>query len=120
MDIAQQKRRLLKLERELEDRLGLNVKTARSVIDDQPEDAGGVAVVDALKDEYFSLAESDAAILGAVHDALQRIKDGTYGKCIIDGEPIEEKRLESIPWTPYCFKHQKQIEAKAGMRTPKL
>jgi len=119
MDIAQQKRRLQKLERELAQRVGPKAEAARSVINDQPEDAGGVAVLDALQDEYFSLAESDAAILGAVRDALQRIEEGTYGTCIIDGEPIDETRLESVPWTPYCLKHQKEIEAKAGMGTPK-
>jgi len=120
MDIAQQKRRLQKLERELTARLGSKMETARNVIADQPEDAGGVAVADEIKDEYFSLAESDAVILGAVRDALQRIEEGTYGRCIIDGEPIEEKRLESVPWTPYCLKHQQEIEAEAGMRTPNL
>ena len=54
-----------------------------------------------------------------MRDALQRIEEGTYGTCIIDGEPIDETRLESVPWTPYCLKHQKEIEEKAGMRTPK-
>jgi len=119
MNIDQHKRRLLELERDLTVRLGQNVQTARTVTDEQPE-LGDVAHVDELKDEYFSLAESDAVILGAVRDALQRISDGTYGKCIIDGEPIEEKRLESVPWTPYCLKHQKEIEMRSGLRTPSM
>ena len=109
----------MKLEHEIGLRLGQNAETARSVADDQPE-SGDVAHADELKDEYFSLAESDSAILGAVRDALQRIDDGTYGTCVIDGEPIDEKRLESVPWTPYCLKHQQEIEERSGLRTPTL
>ena len=37
--------------------------------------------------------------------------DGTYGQCLIDGGPIDPKRLEDVPWTPYCIKHQKLLEA---------
>jgi len=33
----------------------------------------------------------------------------------VDGEPIDEKRLEAMPWTPYCLKHQQLREA--GRRT---
>ena len=119
MNLDHFKQRLLKLERELSLRLGQTVATARTVPDDQSE-SGEIAQIDELKDEYFSLAESDAAILGAVRDALQRIDDGTYGRCVVDGEPIEEKRLESVPWTPYCLKHQKEIEARSGLRTPNM
>lgn len=35
---------------------------------------------------------------------LSRAVD-TYGICIVDGEPIDEGRLEAVPWTPYCRKH---------------
>jgi RNA polymerase-binding transcription factor DksA len=53
---------------------------------------------------------SEQALLTEVEDALKRIGEGTYGRCIIDGEPILEKRLEAIPWTPYCVKHEQQVE----------
>jgi RNA polymerase-binding transcription factor DksA len=41
----------------------------------------------------------------------RRLIDGTYGQCLIDGGPIDPKRLEHVPWTPYCIKHQKLLEA---------
>ena len=119
MNIDHYKQRLLNLQSQIALRLEQNAETARGVTDDQPE-TGDVAQADELKDEYFSLAESDTAILGAVRDALQRIDEGTYGTCVIDGEPIDEKRLESVPWTPYCLKHQQEIEERAGLRTPTL
>jgi RNA polymerase-binding transcription factor DksA len=48
-----------------------------------------------------------------------RVEDGTFGTCIVDGGPIEE-RLEVEPWTPYCLKHAQRLEAAASSRTPTL
>jgi RNA polymerase-binding transcription factor DksA len=29
---------------------------------------------------------------------LRRIENGTYGQCLIDGGPIDPKRLDAVPW----------------------
>jgi DnaK suppressor protein len=113
------RRRLLEIEAELLERLGREVETARDVSDDQP-DVSDLAHVDELKEEYFALAQTDSAILAQVRAALRRIEDGTYGRCVVDGELIDEKRLEALPWTPYCVKHQTELEQRAGIRTPSL
>jgi DnaK suppressor protein len=113
------RRRLLDLEKELTRRLGQEVEIARSSGDEQ-FDAGDLARADEMKEEYFTRAGTDAAILAQVRAALQRIDEGTYGKCGVDGEPIDLKRLESVPWTLYCLKHQLELEARAGVRTPSL
>ena len=119
MNIDHYRRRLLELERKLVERLGAEAETARDARDDQP-DAGDLAHVDELKEEYFTLAETDSAILAQVRAALRRIEDGTYGLCVVDGEPIDEKRLEAVPSTPYCLKHQSELEARLNTRTPSL
>ena len=119
MNTGHFRRRLLELERELVERLGAETETARDARDDQP-DAGDLAHVDELKEEYFALAETDSAILAQVRTALRRIEDGTYGRCIVDGAPIDEKRLEAVPWTPYCLEHQAELEERARIRTPTL
>jgi DnaK suppressor protein len=119
VNIDHYKQRLLALEPELVERLGEEVATARDARDDQPA-AGDLAHVGELKEEYFALAQTDSAILAQVRAALERIDDGTYGRCVVDGEPIDEKRLESVPWTPYCLKHQSELEERARMRTPSL
>ena len=119
MNIDHYRRRLLQLERELVERLGEEVDTAREAGADQG-DAGDLAQVDQLKDDSLALAETDSAILAAVRAALRRIEDGTYGRCVIDAEPIDEKRLEAVPWTPYCLEHQLALEERAGTRTPSL
>lgn len=48
----------------------------------------------------------ESQTLEQVEDALKRVADGTYGKCIVCGRPIPPARLQAIPWTPYCLEHQ--------------
>ena len=119
MNIEHYRRRLSELERGLVKRLGVEYETAREARDDQP-DVSDLAHVDELKEEYFALAETDSAILAQVRAALERIDQGTFGTCVVDGSPIEEKRLESVPWTPYCLKHQQELEDRQRLRTPTL
>lgn len=57
-----------------------------------------------------SILMSEQALLTEVEEALKRIDEGTYGRCIIGGELIPEKRLEAIPWTARCIKHEEQVE----------
>ncbi len=68
----------------------------------------------AVMDEEAGLplkeADQDTALLQQVRAALKRIENGTYGKCQVDGRPIEEKRLKQIPWAVYCLKHQRELE----------
>lgn len=40
-----------------------------------------------------------------VKKALERIENGTYGKCKIDGNDIEEDRLKANPAAETCKKH---------------
>ena len=64
------------------------------------------------------MADTDSAVLEQVRAALRRIDDGRFGRCVVDEGPIEPKRLDAMPWTPYCVKHQEQIEE--ARRTPSL
>ena len=119
MDRDKFRQRLLALEKELRERIGREVEAARQTMDDEPN-ASDQSVVDLLKEEAFALAHTDTEVLAEVRRALKRIEDGTFGRCVVDGGPIEEKRLEAVPWTPYCIKHQEQLEPAAALRTPKL
>jgi RNA polymerase-binding transcription factor len=42
--------------------------------------------------------------------ALERIREGTFGECAQCGNDIESKRLEAIPWARYCLKCQELRE----------
>lgn len=51
----------------------------------------------------LKLKQTDAKILTAIEEALQRIDKGTYGVCRDCGNPIAEARLKAIPWTRVCI-----------------
>ena len=51
----------------------------------------------------LKLKQTDAKILQAIDEALNRIEAGTYGVCRDCGEPIAEARLNAIPWTRSCI-----------------
>jgi RNA polymerase-binding transcription factor DksA len=53
----------------------------------------------------YSLEANSEQHLADIDDALKRIEDGTYGKCVVGGEDIPEERLEALPWTKYCIQH---------------
>ena len=40
-----------------------------------------------------------------VENALSRIENGTYGKCEVCGEQIEEQRLQALPYATLCMGH---------------
>jgi len=43
-----------------------------------------------------------------VKEALQRIEEGTYGKCEINGEDIDEDRLMANPAAKTCKEHMNE------------
>jgi DnaK suppressor protein len=120
MNVQEYKQRLLDLEARLSTRAARQREQAREQVVDSPHDTADDSVADEGESEDFTEAELDAAMLQQVGDALQRIENGTFGRCVVDGEPIEPNRLEAVPWTPYCVKHQKLLEAVSRPRTPSL
>ena len=45
--------------------------------------------------------------MNEVQAALDRLEEGTYGRCEICGRPIGDERLEAVPATRYCVEHQR-------------
>mgnify|MGYP005838157025 FL=1 len=80
-------------------------------------DREGIAIEkspDAL-DEVQHAAERELAIrnldresqlLRNVRAALRRINEGTYGVCLHCEEDINPKRLNAVPWAPFCIQCQ--------------
>src|SRR5512138_863816 len=73
---------------------------------------------DAL-DEVQHAAERELAIrnldresnlLRNVRAALRRIDDGSYGVCVHCEEDISPKRLNAVPWTPFCIQCQEAAD----------
>jgi len=77
-----------------------------------PQDFEDVAVDFLETQQEQSILVNQQALLTEVEDALKRIEDGTYGKCVNCGRPIPEKRLEAIPWAARDVKCEEQLEQR--------
>jgi DnaK suppressor protein len=77
-----------------------------------PQDFEEVAVDFLETQQEQSLLVNQQALLTEVQRALGRIEDGTYGYCIVCGQPIPEKRLEALPWAARCLKDESQLEER--------
>ena len=81
--------------------------------DGAPQDTGDESSSGALRYQQLAQAEAARALLNQVRDALDRIENGTFGRCAEDGEPIDEARLEAVPWVAYCHRHDRRRIANA-------
>ncbi|EYE88432.1 molecular chaperone DnaK [Fervidicella metallireducens AeB] len=55
------------------------------------------------KEENFALYDNEKNILHQIDDALERIKNGNYGKCELCGNDIDIERLEFLPYCNTCI-----------------
>jgi len=77
-----------------------------------PQDFEDIAVDFLETQQEQSLLVNQQALLTEVERALERIEQGTYGKCVNCGQPIPEKRLEAIPWAARDVKCEEQLEQR--------
>ena len=91
---------------ELEEQLG--------ILAAPPADTGGISFGKRVGDGTSIAVErlSDVAsydrlrqMLSDVERAQAKLADGTYGRCDVDGQPIDAARLEALPWAARCLEH---------------
>jgi DnaK suppressor protein len=114
MNVQHYREVLVDLEKTLSRRRGGAAQEAREQFLETAHDLGDASVADEVAAEKFTEAQSDSELLNQVRDALARIQNGTVGRCAVDGGPIEAARLDAVPWTPYCLKHEQQFERSAS------
>jgi DnaK suppressor protein len=74
------------------------------------QDPADMAANAYTKELLMSMSTNDRQLLQSIDTALDRIDDGEYGKCANCGQPIQEKRLEAVPWARHCIRCQDMIE----------
>ena len=75
-------------------------------------------------DEYdmgaaLGLISSEQNALYEIDQAIQRIRDGTYGICETTGKEIPANRLEAIPWTRFVSEVEEILEREEAGRKPR-
>jgi RNA polymerase-binding protein DksA len=89
-----------------------------SITDETGEDAvydnhlADTATVTYDRELDYTLEENSEHMLADIDAALQRIEDGTYGKCTNCGKEIPAERLEARPWATLCIDCQRLHEGR--------
>ena len=86
------------------------VEQGRQTGADETQDVADQAVSSYQKELLFTQGTNGHTQLSLVRLALERIDEGSYGECLQCGSTIGEKRLDALPWTPYCINCQEKIE----------
>jgi len=86
-----------------------------STIDQHPAELGTETFERELELTTLSIVEGE---LREIDDALRRLDRGTYGICEECGKPIDEARLEAIPWARYCVVDQARLEKAVSRPNP--
>lgn len=74
------------------------------------------ATLESLMDLNIHIKERDGRLIVKIKDALECLRDGTYGICEECGEEISELRLKARLETTMCIQCKKTQEAKEKQR----
>jgi len=102
----------------LSDRLREEIDELDTAISGEGSDAGDLShlpthTADRDTEELEAdqaMERNQVALLQLVEDALGRIETGTFGTCDDCGRPIPSKRLDAVPYTPYCVSCERARE----------
>jgi DnaK suppressor protein len=111
MDVEHFRRKLLEKQDQLLKEINQAAESAREYPETGAVDVVDQSVASERKESLFQHADRNRRLLNQVQSALSRIQRGTYGRCLDCGEPIEERRLEAVPWASYCVNDQSRRDA---------
>lgn len=106
----QYRKRLLAKQEELLRMVSKSEKDGRQVDEDITQDIADKAANSYTKEFLFHQSDDNRRILQLVTEAMERIKDGTYGLCVACQEEVQAKRLEAVPWARHCIECQEKQE----------
>jgi len=78
--------------------------------DDGIQDLADKAASAYSKELNFSLSDGERHLLMLIDEAFSRMRNETYSVCTNCGNVIGEKRLQAVPWTPFCIDCQELQE----------
>lgn len=104
------KKRLEERQRELRQLMNRTAHDGREADVESAQDVADRAANSYNKEFLFSQSHNERQLLQMVDQALDRIREGTFGECVSCGNEINSKRLEAVPWTRHCIECQEKLE----------
>jgi DnaK suppressor protein len=110
------KQRLLAKRRELMSGVRGSSLKGLDMASDGIQDIADQASSAYTKEFLLSIGDAERRLLQQIDEALDKIRQDTYGLCEVCGETIGERRLEAVPFAKLCIGCQEEEEqrAKAG------
>jgi DnaK suppressor protein len=106
------KKKLMKKKEEIVHKISEAYNETKEVESGVAQDVVDKAESSYTKEFLFSLSDSEREQLFLIDDALRRIEKGEYGLCQMCHNAIGKKRLDAVPWTPFCIECQEKEERK--------
>ncbi len=104
------KQRLLAKRDDLVTDLKKNREVSDETVDESAQDMADRATSSYTREFAYSLSEADRKTLVLIDEALERLNAGSFGKCLNCSSPVEEKRLDAVPWARFCLDCQEQYD----------
>src|SRR6185295_13963801 len=70
------------------------------------QDPADMAANAYTKELLVSMSDNDRQLLNLIDEALERMDDSGFGKCVRCGQALPDKRLEAVPWARHCVRCQ--------------
>jgi len=102
------RKRLLDKQDELMRLVSKSDQDGREADEEGTQDLADKAANAYTKEFLFHQSNDNRQILTMVNEALDRIKDGSYGMCQVCEQEVQTKRLEAVPWARHCIECQEK------------
>ncbi len=106
--------KLLKKKDEIVDKISETINESKEVESGIAQDVADKAESSYTKEFLLSLTDTEREQLLLIDEALKRIDKKELGICQRCGKDIIKKRLDAVPWTPYCIDCQEIEEEESS------
>jgi len=102
------RKRLLDKQAELMRLVSKSDQDGREADEEGTQDLADKAANAYTKEFLFHQSNDNRQILSLVSEAMERIKNGSYGICVACNEEVQSKRLDAVPWARHCIECQEK------------
>jgi len=102
------KKRLLTKQEELLRVVTKSEQDGREADEEATQDIADKAANSYTKEFLFHQSDENRRLLQLVAEALERLRNGTYGLCVSCQGEVQIKRLEAVPWARHCIECQEK------------
>jgi DnaK suppressor protein len=102
------RKRLVQKQEELLRLVSKTDQDGREADEEGTQDLADKAANAYTKEFLFHQSNDNRQTLALVSEALERIKNESYGICVACDQEVEVKRLDAVPWARHCIECQEK------------